>query len=125
MSQQIPDARPKRKHWIVLLYFYLVALIGLGFVIAGTTMTLFGAKEAMFPGLGLSRYDYEFELLEDEDGRPRASEAEIEKAKTEAKEERRSGGVDGVVSGVILAGIGAPVMIWHLRQGRRTSASSD
>lgn len=126
MSEQASEApTSKRKHWIVLLYFYLVALIGLGLVIAGATMTLFGTKEAIFPGLGLSRYDYEFELPEDEDERPYGSDEEIEEAKREAKEERRSGGVDGIVSGVILAGIGAPIMIWHLRQGRRASVGSD
>ena len=126
MTEQTTEARrTKRRHWIVLLYFYLVALIGLGFVVTGATMTLFGAKEAIFPGLGLSRYDYEFDLAEDQEGHPRGSEAEIERAKKEAKEERRSGGVDGVVSGVIVAGIGAPIMIWHLRHGRRASAGSD
>ena len=105
-----PDADvhpPRRRHWIVLLYFYLSALVGLSFVITGTTMALFGVKDAALPELGLQRYEYE--------SRP----------KQDAMDERRRAGVDRLLSGVIVAAVGGPVLVWHLKRGRRSGAGSD
>jgi hypothetical protein len=117
---------PKRRPWIVLLYFSLAALVGLGFVITGATMALFGAKEALFPGLGLTESDYKHRAPADIRGFPREpSEAELSKARKEALEDRRQDGAEGVVSGLIVAGVGAPVMVWHLKRGRLSGAAGD
>ena len=119
-----PAAEPQatRRSWVVLLYFFAAALIGLGFVVTGASMALFGVKDALFPGLGLPRYSYEVypydsypvpvgpswtDVAEPE----RKTEAEIAEQEREAKaraiDERRGNGVDRMLSGLIIAGVGA------------------
>lgn len=116
----------RRRPWIVLLYFYLAALVGLGFVITGATMALFGAKEAVFPGLGLTESDYRHRVLSDGRGfRRQPTEAELREAREDAEGDRRQRGAEGVVSGLIVAGVGAPVLVWHLNRGRRFGAGGD
>lgn len=133
------EAQSTRRSWVVLLYFFAAALIGLGFVVTGVSMALFGVKDALFPSLGLPRYSYEVypyeaypvpvrpsktEISEPE----RKTEAEItqqeREAKTRAIDERRGNGVDRLLSGLIIAGVGAPVLVWHLRRGRALSAGA-
>lgn len=108
-----------RRNWVVLLYFYAAALVGLGFVVVGMTTALFGLKAAALPELGLPAHAYEGGLPRDEDGDVRASEAERAAARERAIDDRRSHGVDDVLSGAILVVVGAPTMVWHLRRGRR------
>ncbi|MBA2323860.1 MAG: hypothetical protein H0V92_07580 [Pseudonocardiales bacterium] len=82
MISQTSESTTARRPWIVLVYFYIAALAGLGFLIVGTTTALFGAKDLAFPGLGLKSYSYESSLRRDEhgtwprtpSGRPHASE---------------------------------------------------
>ncbi len=129
-----------RRSWVVLLYFFAAALIGLGFVVTGVTMALFGVKDALFPALGLPRYAYEVYEYEaypvpvspsrtDATEPVRKTDAEIEKQEREARaraiDERRGNGVDRMLSGLIIAGVGAPVLVWHLRRGRALSAGAE
>ncbi|MGH9190057.1 MAG: hypothetical protein ACRD0Q_08510 [Acidimicrobiales bacterium] len=125
------------------LYFYLAALVGLGFVVTGAAMALFGAKSALFPSLGLSRYAYEvpapYETYPgrerigpsktDDRNAERESEAERERQAREARsraiDERRSRGVDGMLSGLIVAGVGTPVLLWHLKRARALSVAAE
>ncbi|MGH3873836.1 MAG: hypothetical protein ACRDSR_20425 [Pseudonocardiaceae bacterium] len=116
-----------KRSWIVLLYFYVAALVGLGFVITGITMTLFGAKSALFPTLGLSSsyYGYEFRY---EPGTGRAAEPteqERQASRDRAIDDRRSSGLDQLISGLIITGVGTPVLIWHFTRGRALSAKAD
>jgi hypothetical protein len=133
------EVQVTRRSWVVLLYFFAAALIGLGFVVTGASLALFGVKDALFPSLGLPRYSYEVygyeaypapvgpsktEVQEPE----RKTEAEIAREQREAKaraiDERRSNGVDRMLSGLIIAGVGAPVLVWHLKRGRALSAGA-
>lgn len=112
------ERQAAKRAWVVLLYFYLAALVGLGFVIVGITMALFGAKIALFPGLGLPAYTYDYQF-HDEAGRfTEPSEEELQAARGRAIDERRSSGLDDMISGLIVAGVGTPVLIWHYRRGR-------
>ena len=136
-----PEPQAARRNWVALLYFFVAALVGLGFVVTGITMALFGLKDAVFPGLGLPRYAYEVYPFEaypvpvgpsatsDVTEPARRSEAEIaveeRKAKARAIDERRGNGVDRMLSGIILALVGYPVLVWHLRRGRALSAGTD
>lgn len=120
-----PTLEPQgtKRSWVVLLYFYVVALVGLVLVVTGVTMALFGAKSALFPELGLSRYSYEYDVVPQDPSRPtEPTEEQLQTARDRAIDERRSSGLDGMLSGVILAGVGAPVLIWHLKRGRALSA---
>lgn len=138
-----PDSQAVRRSWVALLYFYVAALVGLGFVVTGTTMALFGAKSALFPGLGVPRYAYEvsqpYETYpgrerigpsKSDGGEPgRTNEAERQRQEREAKAravaERRSNGFDGILNGLIIAGVGAPVLLWHLKRGRALGAGTE
>jgi hypothetical protein len=125
-----------RRNWVPLLYFFLAALIGLGFVVVGTSMALLGAKDALFPSLGLPRYSYgvsEFEAYPapapvGADSAPpvKKSAEEVAReqriAKAQAVDERRAMGLDQMLSGLVIAAVGAPVLVWHLRRGRALSA---
>ena len=113
-----------KRNWVVLLYFYLAALVGLGFVIVGITMALFGAKNALFPELGLPTYAYDYEFPQDSGELSEPTEEERQAAKDRAIEERRSSGLDGMLSGLIVAGVGTPVLIWHYKRGRALGAAA-
>ncbi|HZZ46176.1 MAG TPA: hypothetical protein VFE65_04775 [Pseudonocardia sp.] len=111
-----------RRPWIVLLYFYLAALVGFGFFITGVTTGLFGAKDLTFPQLGLSSYSYDSMLHRDSAGNVTATPQERQEAKDRALDDRRHQGADSLIDGVILAAVGLPTMVWHLRKGRRVGA---
>lgn len=113
-----------RRPWVVLLYFYLAALIGFGFFIAGVTTGLFGAKELIFPQLGMSSYTYESSLHRDSTGTITATEKERDDAQQRALDDRRREGGDSLVNGLILAVVGLPTMVWHLRRGRKVGAQT-
>jgi hypothetical protein len=112
-----------RRPWVVLLYFYLAALIGLGFLIAGTTTTLFGVKDLAFPQLGISSYSYDSALRRDGQGNVISTESERAAARQSAIDDRRRDGLDSVVNGLILAAVGTPTLVWHLRRARRVGVS--
>lgn len=108
-----------RRNWIALLYFYVAALVGLGFFITGITTGLFAAKELTFPELGLSTSSYESTLRHDPQGVIIATDAERERARDrELSDRRREGGSD-LVDGIILIAVGLPTLVWHLRRARR------
>lgn len=115
-----------KRSWVVLLYFYLAALVGLGFVITGLTMGLLGAKNAVFPGLDLPRYTYEQGVFTGGGDRPTPpTDKQLQEAKARATDDRRNSGLDGMLNGLIIAGVGAPVLLWHLKHGRALSAAAD
>lgn len=118
-SRSPTEPAQSRRAWVVLLYFYLAALVGLGFVITGVTNALFGIKDIAFPQLGVASYSYESSLHRDDHGNITASDAERAAAKQRAIDDRRREGADDLVDGVILIAVGAPVLVWHLRRGRR------
>lgn len=118
-SRSPTESAQTRRAWVVLLYFYLAALVGLGFVITGVTNALFGIKDITFPQLGVASYSYESSLHRDGQGNITATEAERAAARQRAIDDRRREGADNLVDGVILAAVGAPVLVWHLRRGRR------
>lgn len=107
---------------MVLLYFYLAALIGLGFLITGTTTALFGAKDLAFPQLGISTYTYESSLHRDAAGTIVATDAERAAARQTALDDRRRDGGNSLVDGLILMAVGTPTLVWHLRRARRVDA---
>lgn len=114
-----------RRVWVVLLYFYLAALIGLGFVITGTTTALFGVKDALLPGLALAESQYDYDLRYDPfTGEPREpTDAELAAARQRAIDSTRASGVDSLVNGLIITGVGVPVLIWHYRRARKLNAA--
>lgn len=120
------DPQAGKRSWVVLLYYYLAALVGLGFVVTGITMALFGAKSALLPGLGLPRYEYQYNVPPDASGQPgEPTEEQLRVAKDRAIDERRSHGLDDLLSGLIIAGVGAPVLVWHFRRGRAHSGGAE
>ena len=111
---------PSRRPWIVLLYFYIAALVGLGFLITGATQGLFGAKSLAFPELTIHSYEYEATLRRDpQTGQLTATDAERAEARRRAVDDKRRDGLDGVTDGAILIIVGAPTLFWHLRRARR------
>jgi hypothetical protein len=113
------ETRAARRPWVMLLYCYLAALVGLGFVITGTTIGLFGVKDLAFPQLSLSSYSYESNLRRDAQGNIVASDQERQAARQRALDDQRREGGDNVVDGVILVAVGLPTLVWHLRRARR------
>lgn len=113
-----PGPQAAKRSWVILLYFYAAALVGLGFVITGVTMALFGAKSAVFPSLGLPSYSYEYRFAPDS-GRPlEQTEQQRQAARDRAIDDRRNSGLDDLLDGLIITGVGAPVLIWHFKRGR-------
>lgn len=124
-SRSPAEAAGARRNWIALLYFYVAALVGLGFFITGITTGLFAAKELAFPELGLSTSTYEGTLRRDPQGVVIATDAEREQARQrELADRRREGGSD-LVDGVILIAVGLPTLVWHLRRARRLGAPGE
>lgn len=106
-----------RRSWVVLLYFYMAALVGLGFLVVGATTFLFGAKDALVPQLGVSDYSYYEEYPPDPES-GQTSEDQAREARERAIDDRRNSGLDSMISGVLLAAVGAPVLVWHLKRAR-------
>lgn len=122
MTLESPAAK---RSWVVLLYFYAAALVGLGFVVTGITMGLFGAKNALFPSLSVSSYSYEYPFPPDSFGPREPTEQQRQAARDRAIDERRSRGLDDMLSGLIITGVGAPVLVWHLKRGRALNAGGE
>ncbi|HTF48127.1 MAG TPA: hypothetical protein VK735_11815 [Pseudonocardia sp.] len=117
------ESAATRRPWVVLLYFYLAALIGLGFLIAGTTTALFGVKDLAFPQLSIQSYSYDSSLRRDAQGNIISTESERAAARQAAIDDRRRDGLDSLVNGVILAAVGTPTLVWHLRRARRVGTA--
>jgi len=114
MKTSPPDGSTgPRRSWVVPLYFYLAALIGLGLLIGGTTTALFGLKNVLVPELSVSSYAY--------DPGP-GGDARRADARRAAVDDRRREGADQLVNGAILAGVGLPTLLWHLRRARGQSS---
>ena len=125
MSTVSTQTAAGRRPWIVLLYFYVAALVGLGFVIAGTTTALFGAKDVAFPQLGVRSYTYESNLHRDDKGTIVATDTERNAARQQAIDDNRQQGLDGLVNGIILLVVGTPTLVWHLRGARRAGSRAE
>ena len=136
-ADSFPDPQAQRRSWVVLLYFYLAALVGLGFVVTGATTALFGAKNALLPGLGISPYAYEVRVppepypMPERIAPPRTDERSealrerrAREARSRAIEQRRNSGIDGMLSGLIVLAVGVPVLVWHLRRARATNGGT-
>ena len=93
----------RRLSWIASAYFYLAALTGLVFVLTGATIGLLGMAKAAFPGI---YYDGPCEYCS-------------------TKDEIRDDGWEGLISGGVTTAVGAPVLVWHLRQVRRREAEAE
>lgn len=119
------ESQAARRSWVVLLYFYAAALVGLGFVVVGITTGLFGAKNTLFPSLGLSSYSYEYHFPPGSPTPAEPTEQQRQAQKDRAIDDRRSQGLDDMLSGLIIAGVGAPVLVWHLKRGRALNAGGE
>lgn len=117
------ESQVAKRSWVALLYFYAAALVGLGFVIVGITMGLFGAKNALFPSLGVSSYSYEYRFPQDPLRDTEPTEQQYLVAQERAIDDRRGRGLDDMLSGLIIAAVGAPVLVWHLKRGRALSVA--
>jgi hypothetical protein len=103
-------------------YYYAAALIGLVMVLAGVVGGLSGLVQAALPQtseevLYLEPFAYGPE------GEPEELSAEEEeRRRQQALDDARAIGVAEALRGAILAAVGAPVLVWHLRQARRREA---
>lgn len=119
-DDQVTDSS---KRWS-MPYYYAAALIGLVMVLAGLVGGLSGLVQAALPEtsdevLYLEPYSFSVE------GEPEAlSPEEEERRRQQALDDARARGVADAIRGAILAGVGAPVLIWHLRQARRRESTS-
>ena len=111
----------RRGKWIVFAYYYLAALIGLVMVMIGAVGGLNGLVRFAVPETSDEvRYATEPFRYSEPDGRPRRlSASEEERLEREAKEDARNIALGDLLTGAVTAGVGAPVMAWHLRQARR------
>lgn len=110
----------------MLLYFYAAALIGLGFVVTGVTMGLFGAKNALLPTVGLSSYSYDYRFgPQGTGGFSEPTEQQRQDARNRAIDDRRSSGLNGLLDGLIITGVGAPVLIWHFKRARALGTAAE
>jgi hypothetical protein len=110
-----------RRPWVVLLYFYVAALVGLGFVVTGTTTALFGLKDLVVPQLSVSSLSYDSSLRRDAQGNIISTDQERAAARQRAVDDRRREGANDLIDGVILTAVGLPTLLWHLRRARRIS----
>jgi hypothetical protein len=110
------SAPPAARRWVTL-YYYVAALIGLGLAVIGLVTLLFGLRYAALPEVGLATTDYAYLHM---DPTVIATDAELARARVQAVEDRRERGVSSMIDGVIMAGVGAPLLFWHLRRARRS-----
>lgn len=125
------NPQPIRKHWIAILYFYVAALIGLVFVLAGAAIALNGLAKTAFPATFTTGYDDtylptpvtaqpEMPMVSGRgfgQGTYRTDNSAL-RHRQEVRRTRREG-ERSILSGLIAVIIGTPVLIWHLRQARQ------
>jgi hypothetical protein len=111
----------KRGRWIVFAYYYLAALIGLVIMVIGAVKGLNGLVRVALPETSSEvRYASEPYRYTGPDGKPeKVPEAEEKRLEADAKEDARNIALGDLLAGAVTAGVGAPVMAWHLRQARR------
>lgn len=111
----------KRGKWVVFAYYYLAALIGLVMMVIGSVKGLNGMVRFALPETSSEvRFATEPYRYAGPDGKPeKLSPAEEERLEDEAKEDARNIALGDLLTGLVTAGVGAPVMAWHLRQARR------
>lgn len=109
-------AEARRGRWIPLVYYYLAAVVGLTILLVGITGALYGLTIAAFPQISPEARFTEPRIAPD--GKP-LDETDESRAKEEALERARLGGVERGLRGLIAMIVGGPVFFWHLRQARR------
>ena len=114
----------KRGRWVVFAYYYLAALIGLIMLVVGAVMAGHGLVRFALPETSdevrWATEPYRFAALgPDEKGPKPPSEAELKRIREEAIDHARTSALGDMLTGVVTAAVGAPVMAWHLRQARR------
>ena len=109
----------RRGRWNVFAYYYAAALIGLVMVLVGAVGGLQSLVRVALPQTADEvRYiDEPYRFTPD--GEPRPTAAELDRIEEEAEDDARTSGLADFARGLITAGVGAPVMAWHLRQARR------
>lgn len=110
------------RHWAGHVYYYLAALVGLGFVIAGLVMTTHGLLQAALP-TATPEYQYRSDprslpRYEEEKTPSSPTPAQIREAKREARSALRTEGFYRALNGLAFAGVGFPVFWWHIRRAR-------
>ena len=113
----------RRGRWVLFVYYYVAALIGLVMLLFGVVGGLRAAVQVALPQTADEvRYSYYEPPLED-GGKGELTPAQEERRREEARqraiENARTSGLADLLNGVILAGVGAPVLLWHLRHARR------
>lgn len=108
----------RRLHWSGYVYYYLAALIGLGFVLGGAVGSTTGLLEAAFPR---SSPDFRFQAqpFPYEGPGETPDPEELEAAEERATEDVRAQGLFDAVQGVALIAVGLPTFLWHIRRARR------
>jgi hypothetical protein len=114
-------APPAARRWVTL-YCYVAALIGLGLAVIGIVTLLFGVRYAVLPEVGLATTDYSYLSHVEPTAMP--TDAQLAEAREQAVGDRRERGISGMIDGAIMAGVGAPLLVWHLRRARRYVAQA-
>ena len=92
----VPTTKPS---WVSLLYFYLAALTGLIIVIVGAIMAVNSGVDALF-----------FEPVDRPPGEDFYCYGCADDRGDELKE---------ALKGVLVAAVGMPIFLWHIRHARR------
>lgn len=110
-----------RRSWIGTAYYYIASLIGLAMIIAGTVGMLQSGLDALFPR---ASSDYQWRSVPEPifvDGRDTPatpSPAEKRARQQEAVDQIRAESTRDAVGSGIIAAVGAPVFLWHIRRAR-------
>lgn len=105
-------------------YYYLAALIGLIMLVVGAVMAGHGLVRFALPETSdevrWATEPYRFAALSPDEKAPKPpSDAELKRLRDEAVDHARTSSLGDLLTGLVTAGVGAPVMAWHLRQARR------
>lgn len=109
----------RRLHWSGYVYYYLAALIGLGFVLGGAVAATSGLLEAAIPR-SAPEFRYQVEPIRPFDGTADTPDPqEIEAAEQRALENVRAEGFFDAVQGAVFVAVGVPTFLWHIRRARQ------
>lgn len=111
----------RRLHWSGYVYYYVAALIGLGFVLGGAVAGATGLLEAAAPR---SAPDFRWQAepalpFEEVEARRTPTPEEVEVAEERAAENVRAQGLYNAVQGGVFIAVGLPTFVWHIRRARR------
>jgi len=124
----VPMTDMRRGRWVLFVYYYAAALIGLVMLLFGVVGGLRALVVVALPETSDEVRYSQFERVPlEEERKSTAAEEERrrEEARQQAIENSRTGALAGLLNGVILAGVGAPVLLWHLRHARREEPTPD